>query len=1172
MPLLKTLATASAPRPLVSIPLSALQAPIPSEPTAHPKLPPKPPLHLVVPSLISPGETQACKIAIDTIITDKDISPLLHILFQAPSPHIVDHLKKSVETSLDKKMASFILEVIQLTGEADPSLPEPPKVKARSASLDSTEKKPGSITRLRTRSQDLLFHRTSKPPVPAQYLPLPPAVPANVADTRQVLLYEVYRGLIQIYNQLAGTEKAKETLTQWDGEKLHLPFFLSLIKTLASHPTSYLYVGSPYILTGMGCILHNHLDLFKDLLTLLPKIAIIEGKVFEELPAPVPLPEPSGPPLSRSRSNSNSLHLPVFPEPATLSPHLPPELVHSHPFLLYSVYANSIRLYNQIAQCSTKDLRAFTSSYEGGVNLESFLKMMKDATSHPTPHLFFGSPYVLDGILSITNSYLTQLHGSAKLCDRLLGIADTLLHLLATINTLVMEKMNTMESKDADDKKSTDKEYMDHLKSLYMIDPASTPPQNKTLNALYSEVKSMFDLIDAKLQTFNPPTQELEAGKKYMQVMNDFKSGKHLEMSAAEMDLYAEGVAKLLAGDDKDPHFFTHLNMLFRREVDAATSLETLFRVDSFATKVIGALLRNEFDTFIKAHCTEFINQVNAENLEVNPKKLDLSTLDSLKQLSDRQHTLLERVHKFLTIVFEHIHQLDHTKKVLCTLGGAASDSFEDKDWPCPLDNILLTLFGGTVFLRGFNSKLIENLPKEDTTHRGLITISKIVQNVANGTSYTQSGKDSYMRFADLIPLDSFYISFMGRLRETWGVMQPEQEAPSLSKLSLIELLCDSPRFPAPTPARPSEHSTFHEAVTYLASHLCDTQDICFAFHSEELNPAFFASLIENIHTHAQDPKPFIEDNLFIYDMALHLVKTFTQWVEKNGFPTDFKDLEAINVTTREALKKLADHVDPTPKAVAQLLNVFTCTDSATSDAFLQPMYGLFSEGRQRLLPHVQQHFLAGLFNPEDYTTPLLANECADSIAALPKTPEFYAALTPLIQKEIEGTIEENALFRADSLLTKILSRIIASFLFTAIQKTEHNWKRLMGHINAPSHDDRGPLIEDFKSCIKATFTPPPEEFLNLTKSTQEAIRRMGGKTFPEKEALYINALLALFFVRGLSPIFTTNAQYLVYLGLHQDTPIQLKLASIIQTIQLQEGKLLVNQLFPPLLPPITTA
>jgi hypothetical protein len=823
---------------------------------------------------------------------------------------------------------------------------------------------------------------------------------------------------------------------------------------------------------------------------------------------------------------------------------LSPKIFRRHATLLHKLSTCFLELDESIQSLSTKKKTSFTRlNTQRDFNLN---------TLHSTPSLDFNSPDLLENSIRITQNILSWRQTLSPTSKSIDHFNQPLLNLLQVINEIVGEKMNEIQMGE-DDVNNRHKDYLSRLQKEFTIPIVDT--QNRTLNQIYDVLSDTLGLIEAKLHSFATLDSMAEEARKYDQLLLDFKAGHPLSSSAAG-EFEAEGIAKLALGEDKDPDFYTHLQSFFKNEL----THKNPFHSSSFATLIITALVREEWDRCIKGTLESLIKDVKQDSAfelgtlqkpGVAPSQLSLNTL------SFQQYRFITFTHRFLNQVTTHLHDLTHTKSVLESLNAAIEATGKAEG-----EKIRHTVLLNILFLNGLLPQFSTDSETADPANDVLEAIQLIIENTVRGLpSHKDKFKNPTRRFADLLITDPLYHHFTERV---FAPASFPVEGPSL-----IELLSKEETFSqAKTTPLFSSSRPFSTALSTLSVNLCTTEELCLSFYSPASNPMFFSRVVDEISRRSLNPEASFTTH-FILEESIHLIKNLLSWIgREKRFPAGFDTIrESIPVMLTHAMTFLIRHHNTNAQATSYLINLFTCNNPATQppavDAFLKETSQMIEGGIDVLIGSIIPTFRAGSLNPDAYISATITAG-TKAIADLEKTPAFYAGLETLIKTEAEHTVNQSAsatplipsqmvFLETDAFVAQLLSRLVAPSLFAAILQQEKEWKALMREIKRhPGQTRPTPkLIEQFRNVIQTTFQALPEEFIRVMDATKKAIE---GAAIPQenKAALLAQVPTTLFFVRGISYLFLKDPQCRLHFEMYSgDTLfVPFTLTSILNTLK----------------------
>ncbi|XP_076453075.1 neurofibromin-like isoform X4 [Babylonia areolata] len=177
---------------------------------------------------------------------------------------------------------------------------------------------------------------------------------------------------------------------------------------------------------------------------------------------------------------------------------------------------------------------------------------------------------------------------------------------------------------------------------------------------------------------------------------------------------------------------------MFSKEVEVADCMQTLFRGNSLASKIMAYCFRFYGQWYLCDLLSPLIQEMF--HLEKDPQvsyEIDPTRLEPIEVLEDNKRNLLEMTQKVFTAIVESAPKFPHKLQTMChCLDQVVSERF-------PGDSITAT--GTVIFLRFYNPALVSPyesgiVEKEPTPRmkRGLTLMCKIMQNIANHLLFTK--------------------------------------------------------------------------------------------------------------------------------------------------------------------------------------------------------------------------------------------------------------------------------------------------------------------------------------------------------------------------------------------------------------------------------------------------
>ena len=210
-----------------------------------------------------------------------------------------------------------------------------------------------------------------------------------------------------------------------------------------------------------------------------------------------------------------------------------------------------------------------------------------------------------------------------------------------------------------------------------------------------------------------------------------------------ELNKFALCITRIFDGCGKVLALVHHY---IKKEIDATSHSNTLFRNNTLTTKVMTSyskiagvkFLRNLFGPIIS---DLFAAPASTYNLEIDAKKLVDNSM-----LSDQVERLLALTQRFLDAIIDQIDQVPFVIRQIChCLYGLTEAKFPD----CANFGV-----AGFIFLRFICPAIVApdtygvvKTPLSSGLRRTLILVSKVLQNLANGTKVSKEG---YMKPTDI--------------------------------------------------------------------------------------------------------------------------------------------------------------------------------------------------------------------------------------------------------------------------------------------------------------------------------------------------------------------------------------------------------------------------------------
>lgn len=286
----------------------------------------------------------------------------------------------------------------------------------------------------------------------------------------------------------------------------------------------------------------------------------------------------------------------------------------------------------------------------------------------------------------------------------------------------------------------------------HMIEAASTH-ENQLIRGCYlrvfSDVISKSADISFAVDVKLPSYDDLLAELKSLLLSPDRELARLICSTARGKEAEEVGKHLLLIMDQY--HSSESLKLLdwtIEYEVNNTARIGTLFRSETMSTKLIGSFFSSRGRSYLLKVLADPINQylLSSPNLEVDPNKgVDLSQLETNTSNLKAQTTIF--LNSILQSVSDCPKELKHILEVLRLSTARKFSNMEG------CDRIAVA---GYVFLRFFCPAIampdkyqLAPLPLNRQQSRGLLLIAKILQNLANGTHFTEECMEPFNSWID---------------------------------------------------------------------------------------------------------------------------------------------------------------------------------------------------------------------------------------------------------------------------------------------------------------------------------------------------------------------------------------------------------------------------------------
>eukprot|EP00002_Diphylleia_rotans_P015068 TRINITY_DN2918_c0_g1_i1.p1 TRINITY_DN2918_c0_g1~~TRINITY_DN2918_c0_g1_i1.p1 ORF type:complete len:640 (-),score=115.45 TRINITY_DN2918_c0_g1_i1:482-2401(-) len=204
----------------------------------------------------------------------------------------------------------------------------------------------------------------------------------------------------------------------------------------------------------------------------------------------------------------------------------------------------------------------------------------------------------------------------------------------------------------------------------------------------------------------------------------------------SKLDAVSSSLVNLFDHYHQSVRLIHHFSTL---EVNSTVDINTLFRTDSIATKMISSYMTLHASQYLRDTLTPCLKRMlqNPKSYEVDPSRVAAGEF-----IQTNMRNLDEICQQFIDAIIASLPHCPSEIRALCNkIYSTVSEKFHDK---------AIMAVTGIIFLRFMNPAIVfpdraqlvhEPIPKD--MKRGLILISKVLQNLANGVEF--GGKELYL-------------------------------------------------------------------------------------------------------------------------------------------------------------------------------------------------------------------------------------------------------------------------------------------------------------------------------------------------------------------------------------------------------------------------------------------
>ncbi|KAF0973370.1 hypothetical protein FDP41_008577 [Naegleria fowleri] len=276
--------------------------------------------------------------------------------------------------------------------------------------------------------------------------------------------------------------------------------------------------------------------------------------------------------------------------------------------------------------------------------------------------------------------------------------------------------------------------------------------------------------------------QSAETVKKYDKLLNILLDSPHLDLvflmlssvSVSEMDDLCKALIRLFAERGKALDL---LKKLIDKEIEATTSVSTLFRANSSASKMLTAYCNTVAASYMVETISELVKKIVSD-----PVCFEIDDTKSLKEgetIEKNAAHLASTAQEFLERIFSSIDAMPSQVRYICNyLAQSVNNKYPPQKGEEDKHSAKHVIVGGLLFLRFLNpaivspknSGMVDQTPSPDAS-RFLLLVTKLLQNVANGVKFERkqggaASDNKTIKEGYMVRMDDFVVKNLERARK----------------------------------------------------------------------------------------------------------------------------------------------------------------------------------------------------------------------------------------------------------------------------------------------------------------------------------------------------------------------------------------------------------------------